>query len=59
MEAVCRVVCLPVWCGRYVDVVLGAGVDEIVVCDGMVCGAMAVRVLGLWCGQSGVEQDRS
>jgi hypothetical protein len=45
--------------GRYVEVVLGAGVDEIVVCDGMVCGAMVVRVFGLWCGQCSRQQDRS
>jgi hypothetical protein len=36
--------CAPVRRGRYVEVVLGAGGDEIVVCDGMVCGAMVVRV---------------
>jgi hypothetical protein len=52
VEAVCRVGGAPLRRGRYVEVVLGAGVDEIVVCDGMVCGAMVVRVLGLWCGQS-------
>ena len=49
----------PVRRGRYVVVVLGAGVDEIVVCDGMVCGAMVVRVLGLWCGQSWSQRHRS
>ena len=59
MEAVCRVGGAPLRRGRHVDVVLGAGVDEIVVCDGMVCGAMVVRVLGLWCGQSSSEQHRS
>ncbi len=46
MEAECRVVCLPVWCGRYVEVVLCVGVGA------MVCGAMELCVFGLWCGQS-------
>ena len=59
MEAVCRVGGAPLRRGCYVEVVLGAGVDEIVVCDGMVCGAMVLCVFGLWCGQSWLEQHRS
>ncbi len=59
MEAECRVVWLPVWCGRYVEAVLCVGVSVRM----MVCGAMGlchfcVCVFGLWCGQSWVEQHR-
>ena len=36
VEAECRVVCLPVWCGRCVEVVSFVGV--------MVCGAMGLCV---------------
>ena len=41
MEAECRVVCLPMWCGRCVEVVSFVGV--------MVCGAMGLCVC-LACG---------
>ena len=40
MEAECRVVCLPVWCGRYVEAVLCVSVGVGV----MVCGAMGLCV---------------
>ena len=45
MEAECRVVCLPVWCGRYVEVVLcvSVGVSVGVWCDGVWSDGM-VRV---------------
>ncbi len=56
MEAECRVVWLPVWCGRYVEAVLCVSVSVGV----LLCGAMGlcVCVFGLWCGQSWVEQHR-
>ncbi len=45
MEAECRVVWLPVWCGRYVEVVLCCCVGV----GAMVCGAMGLCVC-LACG---------
>ena len=38
MEAECRVVCLPVWCGRYVEAVLCVSVGV------LLCGAMGLCV---------------
>ena len=38
MDAECRVACLPVWCGRYVEAVLFVSVGV------MVCGAMGLCV---------------
>ena len=54
MEAECRVVCLPVWCGRYVEVVCWC----VCGCDGMmVCGAMGLCVC-LACGVVSLSSNR-
>ncbi len=53
MEAECRVVCLPVWCGRYVEAVLCVSVGVGV----MVCGAMGLCVC-LACGVVSLSSNR-